>query len=63
MKKSRTTDSKEKKIPCPVCGKRICDAKGLPEGVFEIELKCKDCGCVWLNAQYIRNILTNRANY
>jgi len=53
---------KEIKIPCPVCGKRICDGKGLPEGVFEIELKCKSCGYVWLDAKYLRKFLDIPAN-
>ena len=50
---------KQKIIPCPKCGRRICDGKGIPEGVFEIELKCRYCGLVWLGAQYIRKFLTN----
>lgn len=49
--------TKEIKIPCPICNRRICDGKGLPEGVFEIELKCKTCGYVWLDAQYLRKFL------
>jgi len=50
----------EVEIPCPVCGKRICDCKGIPEGDFEVELKCHgSCGFVWVAAQYIRKFLTN----
>jgi Zn-finger nucleic acid-binding protein len=54
---------KEIELPCPRCGKRICDCTGMPEGRFEIELKCPgSCGYVWLGAQYIRKIIDKALN-
>lgn len=47
-------------IPCPRCGKRICDCKGMPEGDFEIELECPGkCGFVNLSVDYLKKVLTN----
>ncbi|MBW2606118.1 MAG: hypothetical protein JRD05_00635 [Deltaproteobacteria bacterium] len=49
---------KDTPIPCPICGKRICDGNGKPEGDFGIELKCPgSCGYVWLSAKYIQKHL------
>jgi Zn-finger nucleic acid-binding protein len=45
-------------IPCPICGSRICDGEGVPEGSFGIELKCpKSCGYVWLDVDYLKKYL------
>jgi hypothetical protein len=57
--KGKRPKGKDIPIPCPICGKRICDCKGSPEGEFEIELKCSGaCGFVSLGADYFRKILT-----
>lgn len=47
---SRVIESDVKKVPCPVCGRRLCDAK-ISEPVFitdskmksEIIVKCHKC--------------------
>ena len=57
---------KETSNPCPICGKRIMDAAGhLCRGDFAIEVKCphtRECGYVWIDAQYIEKYLDKRRN-
>jgi len=49
------------KIPCPLCGRRICDGQGhVPGGDFALELKCGICGFVWVTSRYLRKFLTKR---
>jgi|GEM_PF-3149812 len=56
-------NKKEIELPCPRCGKRICDCKGFPELTdFEIELKCRSCGYVWLSTQYMRKTIDKALN-
>jgi hypothetical protein len=55
---------KEVVIPCPKCGGRLMDATGCRcRGDFALEIKCmntKDCGFVWIDAQYIEKVLDKR---
>ena len=54
---------KEIELPCPRCGKRICDCKGVPALTdFEVELQCRDCGFVWLSTEYIRKAIDKALN-
>lgn len=54
---------KEIELPCPICGKRICDCKGMPASTdFELELPCRSCGLVWLSVQYMRKIIDKALN-
>ena len=56
--KRKRHSGNDKPIPCPICGKRICDCKGTPEGDFEIELKCPGaCGFVRLDTVYMRKFV------
>lgn len=53
----------EKEVPCPICGCRICDARGIPEQMdidLEIQLICRKCGQVWLSAKYLKKNLISR---
>ena len=61
--KNRPESHKEEvEIPCPICGKRICDAKGEALGTLEVELKCSgNCGFVWVNIQHMLNFLTKKS--
>lgn len=49
----------DRRIPCPVCGKRIMDWQGPEPGTwFSIELRCPgDCGLVTVTAGYIKKCL------
>jgi len=53
--------TRETIIPCPRCGKRLMDATGCHSlGDFALEVKClntKDCGYVWVDAQYVEKYL------
>ena len=42
-------------VPCPVCGRRICDVQGRDQGDLSLEIWCPSCRCfVWLTANYLK---------
>ena len=55
----KRVEAEKVRIPCPVCARRIFDWQGeAPTGNWSQQMKCRECGFVWVTSAHIRRHLT-----